>query len=659
MTTKIFTCLIFLTVSVSLFSQNAKIDSLQQKLTQAKGIDRIIVLNDLAYAFGYVDFNKSISLAKEALLLAETQKYNKAMALTYDILGRAYFISGNNKVAEGYYNKCIETANIYGTKDDIYKALRHKILMYVNGFHNDTTESLPVFKQFIDMTLEKGNYVDFLESLKIYIYVFNELQFNKIIIDYLIELENKTKSNSEFLAAVYANEGFYFNLRFEFFKAIEKYEQALKLTKNVHFKVNSLERIGNICFEIRKYKESVKYYNEALFIAENNEFQSKKQLIYLLEADLGASNLQLKDYKSALSNLKKAIENPDFIYSDKGIVYANLSVANLAIDSLKKADFYISKSITIFDSLKIKSEKLGVLHTKAELMKRRQQWSLLSEVITEISQLSNDVRDYYILYDSYELLSEYYHKSGNVKKSNEYLKKWIIVNDSINNRELVNKMSEFRFKYETEKKEQQISMQQSTIRQKDKFIVLSVIAGSLILAALLVIFILYRIRNKAYKLLVYKSLKNTSNEQLVRMIDCENEEDTIENSNCIPAMDEKLKKRIEVSLNKQLVVKVFLEPNILLKTLAERCDTNRNYLSQFINERYNTNFNTFINALRINEAKQILSDRNSDIPLKELYLRLGFNTYSVFNEAFKKNVGVTPHFYLETVKDLFEVSNLK
>ncbi len=102
---KTFLNIVFLTVAISLFSQNTKIDSLQQKLIHAKGTERIMVLNDLAYAYGYVDANKSINLAKEALHLAETQKYNKARALSYDILGRAYFISGNNKVAEDYYNR--------------------------------------------------------------------------------------------------------------------------------------------------------------------------------------------------------------------------------------------------------------------------------------------------------------------------------------------------------------------------------------------------------------------------------------------------------------------------------------------------------------------------------------------------------------------------
>src|SRR5665647_540275 len=88
--------------------------------------------------------------------------------------------------------------------------------------------------------------------------------------------------------------------------------------------------------------------------------------------------------------------------------------------------------------------------------------------------------------DSYQTLSNYYERSGNYKKSNEYLKKWITANDSINNRELVTIMKEFEFKYENEKKKQQISLQQKIIKQKDRFIDFAVIAGSLITIALLI-----------------------------------------------------------------------------------------------------------------------------------------------------------------------------
>ena len=467
------------------------------------------------------------------------------------------------------------------------------------------------------------------------------------------------KSNSEFLAAIYSNEGLFYEFNLEYFKAIEKYEHALKLTKEIPLKKICLHQIGVIYYKVRKYKESVQYYSEALELLKNNESASNASLISVIDLGLGTAYMQLKNYKTALSYFQKTLDTPYLTIRDKAIVYNDIGQAYLSVDSLDKAELFIDKAIAIYDSLNIKNEKLSALGGKAELLTRKKQWNQLSVVVNKITVLASDVQEYYMLYDCFKFLSNYYENTGNYKKSNEYLKKWITVNDSINNRDFVNKISEFRFKYETEEKEQQISMQQSTIKQKDKFIVLSVIAGSLIFAALLVIFILYRIRNKAYRLLVYQSLENMSNAQLVKMTDHANEEDTIETNNCIPALDEKLKKRIEISLNKQLDVKVYLEPNFLLKTLAEKCGTNRSYLSQFINERYNTNFNTFINTLRINEAKLILSDRNNDIPLKELYPRLGFSTYSVFNEAFKKHVGVTPNFYLKTVKELLEASNLQ
>jgi len=650
--------IILLIISFSLFSQKTKIDSLQQKLLQAKGHEQIVVLNDLAYAYGYVDVNKSINLAKEALHLAETQKYNKAKALTYDILGRAYFISGNNKVAEVYYDKCISTANKYGTEDDIYKALRHKILIYANSYQNNTTESLKVFKQFINATIKKQNYADFLESLKIFIYVFyNHQSNNSIITKYLFELKNNTKNNNEFIAAIFASEGFYLNLKLDFFGAIERYEKALALTKDVNFKASSMERVGNIYFEVRKYKESIKYYNKALLLAKNNEFPSKKILLYLLKADLGASYLQLKDYKAALPCLKSALENPSFSNRDKGAILNNLGSVYLSINNLDSADYYLNKALIVFKSLGCNCDYLAYLHSKAKLLIRKQQWNELSVVINEISNLANDVKDYYVLFDSYQLLSDYYEKSGNYKKSNEYLKKWITANDSINNRELVNKISELEFKYETEKKVQQINLQQRIIKQKDQFIVFAVIAGSLISIAMLVIFILYRIRNKAYKQLVYQSLENSSKAQILKIEDNTDEEDTIGIKNANSVLDESLKTQIEILLNKQLDAKVYLESNLILKTLAEKCDTNRNYLSQFINERYAMNFNTFINMLRINEAKKLLADKNNDLPLKELCLKLGYNSYSVFNEAFKKNIGVTPAFYLKTIKNLVDGSN--
>jgi len=656
---KIFISIIFLTVAISLFSQNTKIDSLQQKLAQAQGKERISMLNELAIAYWNVDLDKSIRTGKEALRLAELLKFTKVKARSYNIIGVAYSRQNNSDMANQYYDKCISTANSFGTKEDIYKALSNKITLYINGYKNNTTDLIRVFKQFQNMTIEKNNFSDFQRTVYTLIYILHSKNSDKLITEYLIDQKNKNKNNTEIQSVLFAGEALYYSLNMDYFKAIEKYETALNITKDLSNKTIYLDRIGVIYFEVRKYKESVQFLEAAL--KNMNEIKIESSSIsaakYIVPADLGASYLNLKDYKSAITYLQYALNSPELIPINKAVVYNNLGLAYLSIDSLEKADFYLKKAIPIFDNLKVRNEKLAALNCKAELFRRRKQWNQLSTVINEISKLSKDVKDYYIVYDSYKLLSGYYEKSGKYKESNEYLKKWITTNDSINSREVVTKMKEFEFKYETKKKEQLIALQLNTIKDKNLLLALSIIAGSLIFAALLVIFILYRIRNKAYKQLVYQSLQNTSNAQLLKIEEPTDEVDVTEIKSINSVLDESLKSHIEVSLNKQIDSKIYLEPNIILKTLAEKCDTNRSYLSQFINERYNMNFNTFINTLRINEAKQILSDKDNNIPLKELYLRLGFNTYSVFNEAFKKHVGVTPAFYLKTVKDLFDVSN--
>jgi len=658
-TMKTFISIVFLTVTVSLFSQNPKIDSLQVELTLAKGHKLILVLNELANECGYLDFKKSIRLANEALRLAVIQKYYDTQARSFNIIGRAYYISNNFKVADKYYDKGMATAKKYNTPDDIYKSLRLKTLLYVNGYIPDSIVTKAVFKKYIQLTVEKKNDADFIETLRLYSYVYDSQPYNILeITKYLDNLKIRMKDNSEFLSAIYASEGFLFKKNLEYYNAIEKFEKAIKLTKDISKKTIYLERIGVIYFEVRKYKESIKYFKDALQLVNTNKFEKKDFSLHLLEADLGASYLKTKDYKIALSYLQKALMYNYFVNTDKGIVCSNIGIAYLSLGYLEKAEFYLNKSITIFDNFKINSEKLGSLNCKAEMLKRKQKWSQLSEVINEIIKLVNDVKDYYIVYDSYQLLSNYYEESGNYKKSNEYLKKWITANDSINNRELVNKMKEFEFKYETEKKEQQIALQQSTIRQKDQFIVFQIIVVCISFVAMLIIFILYKKKNQAYKLLVFQSLKNTNTLQLLSSKDQSNEVNAPELICNISRLDEGLKKQIEISLKIQLESKIFIDSNLTIKMLAVKCSTNRSYFSQFIHEQYNMNFNTFINTLRINEAKLILADKDSNIPLKELYLRLGFNTYSVFNEAFKKHVGVTPAFYLKTVKDLNIDSNV-
>lgn len=89
--------------------------------------------------------------------------------------------------------------------------------------------------------------------------------------------------------------------------------------------------------------------------------------------------------------------------------------------------------------------------------------------------------------------------------------------------------------------------------------------------------------------------------------------------------------------------KLYLDPDLTLAKLAEASAIPAKHLSQLINERYELNFNDFVNRYRVEEAKRrLLAPAARDCKLLRIAFEAGFNSKSVFNIAFKKNTGLSP-----------------
>ncbi|MEZ4949592.1 MAG: helix-turn-helix domain-containing protein [Saprospiraceae bacterium] len=94
--------------------------------------------------------------------------------------------------------------------------------------------------------------------------------------------------------------------------------------------------------------------------------------------------------------------------------------------------------------------------------------------------------------------------------------------------------------------------------------------------------------------------------------------------------------------------KLFLDPSLSLKELAEKLELHPNRLSFLINEYLEKNFNEFINQYRLNNFKIIaLNPDNQHLTLLGLAYESGFNSKSVFNSFFKKMEGKTPRKWLK------------
>ncbi len=93
----------------------------------------------------------------------------------------------------------------------------------------------------------------------------------------------------------------------------------------------------------------------------------------------------------------------------------------------------------------------------------------------------------------------------------------------------------------------------------------------------------------------------------------------------------------------------YLTPDLSLRSLAERIEIHPNQLSWLLNERLGKNFNQFINHYRVEHFKSLAIDEaNSHISLIGLAYESGFNSKTVFNTYFKKEVGMTPKEFLKT-----------
>jgi AraC-like DNA-binding protein len=96
--------------------------------------------------------------------------------------------------------------------------------------------------------------------------------------------------------------------------------------------------------------------------------------------------------------------------------------------------------------------------------------------------------------------------------------------------------------------------------------------------------------------------------------------------------------------------KIYTESKLSLSELAKQLDTLPNYLSQVINEKEGKSFYDYINTLRIEEFKRLISKpENQKYTIESLSYECGFNSKSSFNKNFKKATVQSPSAYLQSL----------
>lgn len=92
---------------------------------------------------------------------------------------------------------------------------------------------------------------------------------------------------------------------------------------------------------------------------------------------------------------------------------------------------------------------------------------------------------------------------------------------------------------------------------------------------------------------------------------------------------------LENVIEQWLLKKQYLKPGITILDVAVDLNTNRTYLSNFINNEMGVNFNNWINCLRIEESKKIML-AEPELPFVNVCERVGYTDLSSFSRNFSK-----------------------
>ncbi|EFL45557.1 transcriptional regulator, AraC family [Prevotella disiens FB035-09AN] len=103
---------------------------------------------------------------------------------------------------------------------------------------------------------------------------------------------------------------------------------------------------------------------------------------------------------------------------------------------------------------------------------------------------------------------------------------------------------------------------------------------------------------------------------------------------------EELKDKI---INILLIQQKYKDKNYSAKQLADDLGTNTRYISAVVNVKFKTNYTSFVNKFRIEEAMTILASKKyQDLNMEDISEMVGFANRQSFYASFYRINGMTP-----------------
>lgn len=524
-------------------------------------------------------------------------------------------------------------------------------------------KALKYVRNYIERSLKEKNYTELKQAYEDYSYYSsNKHQKLKFADSALVAARNS--GNNDLLSSAYLYKGSLYYFYFKNYQsALAEYLKAFQYSKtgtNDYLKYKIIYQMGLVKGYLGYHQEAMEHFEDCIAYFESKlKGKYHPNLIYNFKKGYFNSLHQIavcyrhtKQYKKADSiislGMNLSSKSPEFsleqayFLKSKGISEYFHKKYNSSVVFLKKAspvlreyddfywssvsDFYVGKSF-----LDLGKEDLAIRQfQKVDSTFQKRQF-----IVPE-------------LLENYNLLIKHYHYKKDLPKELEYSKK-LLKADSILNKDFKYLSAKIHKDYDRKILEE--SKKKLEKHNKIGVGTILILFLSLILLALLT----WKYYNGGKRIkLKYQNLEKKLQLQIQT---AEFSYDHISNYGK-SVMSKEIFTDLQKGIQEFEDSKGFLEKGISLILLAEKLNTNTSYLSQYINDTKEMNFNKYISTLRINYITQLMYDNPKYLLLKiqGLANECGISSRQNFSDLFQEINGMRPTDFIKQRKAEIEKS---
>jgi len=532
------------------------------------------------------------------------------------------------------------------------------------SFNENDEKALQYVNLYLSKSKKESNYAELKQAYEDYSYYSADKKSKLKYADSALIAAKKAEDN-DLLSSAYLYKGSLYYFYFKNYQfALSEYLKAYQYSKNgksEYLRYKIIYQIGLVKSYLGYYDEALSHFQECLFYFEtktkrnyssNERYNASKGYLNSLH-QIAVCYRNMKNYEKAdsiintglkFSEIEEFSSEKAYLIKCKGISEYHHKRYNFAITLLQKSlpifskdddfywssvsDFYIGKSY-----LGLGKENIAIKQfEKVDSIFQKRQF-----IVPE-------------LLENYNFLIKYYHDKKDSEKELEYSKK-LLKADSILNKEFNYLSAKIHKNYDR----QILEESKNNLETRNKWGLGTIAVLILILIIIALLAWKYYYDGKQFRLNyieLEKKLQQQNEPTSLSYENISNDGKSILNEDVFKDLQKKL---LEFENNNE-----FTEKGLSLILLAEKLNTNTTYLSQYINDIKEINFNKYISNLRINYITRLMYEDPYYLRLKiqSLADACGISSRQNFSDLFQEINGIRPtDFIKQRKKELEEQGN--